>query len=219
MFEPYFDVCVQSLTIHWSEQPPCGRLSLSSNVSIMTTLAYPILLGILLLAGCSYSGMNSTTFDPVTGKMTTVHYSRFYEAEQNLPEQKVRVSLVADTLKKNVPGIHELQTSIGALGPSDLYANASFFAVITNYSTLPVVFRATELSYWKQSALTNKVAQKIPAGHQEIVQLGFCQVDSYATNLTVRFDFAVDDETHETKLILERLTYDELEKRRTKTKR
>jgi|GEM_PF-7083611 hypothetical protein len=69
--------------------------------------------------------MTVRTYDGATGKSETTQYSKYYDAGDWIIEGKLGMSVVVDHEKKNIPVLHGLQRSIGALGPGELEDGAS----------------------------------------------------------------------------------------------
>lgn len=78
-----------------------------------------------LCSGCASGYMTSSTYDPATGKYETKKYTPFFSSDsmQLAQDSEFRVSVVIT--RRVEPISHSLLTSMGGLGPDDLYSSAT----------------------------------------------------------------------------------------------
>ncbi len=101
-----------------------------------------VALWVLTLAGCNYGTMVVESYDGRTGKSTTTTYSKYYDTGVWLVPDKLGLVVAVDYEKKNIPVVHGVQQSLGALGSGDSFAAGKVTLYLWNFDTktYPVKF-------------------------------------------------------------------------------
>jgi len=84
-----------------------------------------LLVVLFLCSGCASGYMTSSSYDSATGKYETKKYTPFFSSDSVslVKDAEFRVSVVIT--RRVEPISHSLLTSIGGLGPDDLYSSAT----------------------------------------------------------------------------------------------
>lgn len=163
----------------------------------------------LLLAGCA-SSMQETTYDPATGRANVKKYAPYFGTRTLLASGKVGLNLVVDLDKKVVPGLSQLQQSLGALGPGDLDATGLFTAYVHNLTTEPVSLKIDAMSHQHQPIPNVPVIINLGPSSYEKVIFGQVGIFGYATELNVEITYSIGDESQSRTLIARRQTEAEI---------
>jgi hypothetical protein len=167
---------------------------------------------ILSLAGCNNGSMTSSAYDGATGKGETKFYSKYYDAGDWISIGEVGLSVVVDHEKTVVPILHGIQTSLGALGPSDLEATGK----VTLYN-------------WNASDAKRQVIIKKVTSQQHTIQMkgkpvtleprsrsggeiGSFPIPNYGTEIPVTVTYELDGKPGVLSLKLTRRTHEELKR-------
>jgi hypothetical protein len=166
---------------------------------------------ISLVAGCSTS-MQETRYDSKTGVTSTTKYAPYFQTRTLLVSDKIGLDLIVDVEKKVMPGLYQLQQSLGALGPGDLNATGLFTAYVTNLTNEPLSLNVSAMTHQRQSVPGLPVVVNLmPNAYKKIV-LGRIGVFSYATKLEVEIVYCAGSETVTRTLKLRRLTPEDIER-------
>lgn len=160
---------------------------------------------IFALSGCTPS-MQVTRYDPKTGGASTVTYAPYFATRTILVPEKIGIDLVVDLEKRVVPGLYQLQQSLGALGPGDMNATGLFTAYVHNLTNEPLQLNVTAMTHKRQLVPGTPVVITLRPDTYEKVVLGRVGISSYATDLTIEFAYSAGTVTTARTLTARRLT-------------
>ena len=155
--------------------------------------------------------MQVTHYDSKTGVTSVSMYAPYFQTRTLLVPDKIGLDLIVDLEKKVIPGLHQLQQSLGALGPGDLDATGLFTAYVSNLTDEPLSVDISAMTHQSQlvPGLPAVVNLK-PNGYEKIV-LGRVGIFSYATNLEVPITYSVGSDSIRRTLKLRRLTPEDIQ--------
>jgi hypothetical protein len=160
---------------------------------------------ILALSGCVPS-MQVTRYDPKTGDTSATTYAPFFATRTILVPEKVGLDLIVDLEKKLIPGLYQLQRSLGVLGPGDLNATGLFTAYVHNLTNEPLQLNITAMTHQRQPIPGTPVVISLRPDTYEKVVLGRIGIFSYATELKIEFVYSASGVTATRTLTARRLT-------------
>lgn len=163
-----------------------------------------------LLVGCA-STMQVTQFDPKTKTTTMTKYAPYFGTRTILVPDRVGLDLVVDLEKKVIPGLYQLQQSVGALGPSDLDATGLFTAYIWNLSSEPQTLNIVSLTSQRQIVPGVPTLVQLKPDSYEKVVLGRIGIFNYATALKLEISYSAGAEQINRTLNARRLTQPEID--------
>jgi hypothetical protein len=172
---------------------------------------------ILLLAGCA-SSMQVTRYSPITGEKRTIKYAPYFQTRTILVPEKVGLDLIVDLEKKVIPGLYQLQKSLGALGPGDLDATGLFTAYVHNLTNEPLQLNITATTHGRQSVPGVPVIINLRPDTYEKIVLGRVGIFSYATELKIEFTSSSGSVSATRTLTAKRLTQPEIDADRLRWK-
>ncbi len=164
---------------------------------------------ILALSGCA-SSMQVTRYDPITGEKRTIKYAPYFQTRTILVPEKVGLDLIVDLEKKVIPGLYQLQKSLGALGPSDLDATGLFTAYVHNFTSEPLQLNITAMTHGRQPIPETPVIINLRPDTYEKIVLGRVGIFSYATDLKIEFAYSSGSVGATRTLTAKRLTQPEI---------
>jgi len=149
---------------------------------------------VVIAVGCT-PVMQVTQFDSKTGSATTTTYAPYFNTRTMLVPDRVGIDLVVDLEKKVVPGVYQVQRSLGALGPGDSDAMGLFTAYVHNLTTAPQTLTISAMSHEHQNAIAAPAIVELKPDSYEKVVLGRVCIFSYATELKVQIVYSVDEKS------------------------
>lgn len=165
---------------------------------------------ILALSGCTPS-MQVTRFDPGTGRTSTTTYAPYFQTRTMLVPDKIGMDLIIDLEKKVIPGLYQIQQSLGALGPGDLNATGLFTAYVHNLTNEPLELTVTAITHQRQPVPGTPVVISLRPDSYEKVVLGRVGISNYATDLKIEFAYSADAAIATRNLTARRLTRPQIE--------
>ena len=163
-----------------------------------------------LAASCSTS-MQETRYDSKTGVTSVTKYAPYFQTRTLLVSDKIGLDLIVDLEKKVIPGLYQLQQSLGALGPGDLNATGLFTAYVTNLTNEPLSLNISAMTHQRQSVPGLPVVINLRPNAYEKIVLGRIGIFSYATKLEVEIVYDAGSESVTRTLKLRRLTPEDIE--------
>lgn len=160
---------------------------------------------VFALAGCTAS-MRVTRYDQKTGSASTITYAPYFQTRTILVPEKIGIDLIVDLEKKVIPGLYQLQQSLGALGPGDMNATGLFTAYIHNLTNEPLQLSITAMTHKRQPVPGTPAVITLRPDTYEKVVLGRVGIFSYATDLAVEFAYSAGTVTAARSLTARRLT-------------
>jgi len=168
----------------------------------------------LFAAGCSTTSLSSSRYNPETGSYETKHYSKFFEVEEELIENKVMVYIIVTMKKKEIPILYNLQREMGALGNDDLYAKGDFIIYFKNLSQEDVTFDLNSAEILNQKIDMNLGEVKLKAGETKNIKILDQAIDNYSSEIKLTLDYSYNASKERKEFVLKRLTYDEIKQQR-----
>ena len=139
-------------------------------------------------------------------------YSKYYDAGDWLISQHLGMSVVVDHEKTEIPIIHGVQQSIGALGPSDSYANGKVTIYIWNRDRESHQVKIVRVSS-RQEVLEPKEKEFVGLeGQRTGGEVGSMQISNYGTEIPIKIEYQLDGKAGQIELTLARRTNDDLKK-------
>jgi hypothetical protein len=176
----------------------------------MKTFGYLLAMSVFMLAGCNYGSMSQYSYDAEKGKYTTKLYSKYYDAGVWLIPKHLGMSVVVDHEKTEVPILHGVQASLGALTPSDLSANGKVTIYIWNMDTAPHNVKIVRVTSRSESfSVGDKVINAIPKNRSGGA-VGNIGISNYGTDIPIKVEYELNGKRGTAELKLLRRTFDEL---------
>lgn len=169
-------------------------------------LQLPILCVVLALAGCNAGSM---VVDSAAGRTV---YSKYYDAGDWLIPHHVGMSVVVDHEKTLIPVVHELQQSIGALGPSDTYATGKVTVYIWSRDRESHRVKILKVSSGEKALAPTNIEFVGVEGQRTGGEVGSFPIFNYGTKIPIKIDYEIDGKPGTMELSLERRTMDDLDK-------
>jgi hypothetical protein len=154
--------------------------------------------------------MQVTQVDPKSHTTTVKVYAPYFATRTILVADRVGLDLVVDLEKKVIPGLHQLQQSLGALGPGDVDATGLFTAYVWNLSAEPQVLNLGSLTTSGQTLPGAPIVIRLKPDTYEKVVLGRVGIFNYATDLKIQISYSSDGTPIERTLHARRLTQAEI---------
>lgn len=155
--------------------------------------------------------MQETRYDSKTGVTSVTKYAPYFQTRTLLVSDKIGLDLIVDLEKKVIPGLYQLQQSLGALGPGDLNATGLFTAYVTNLTNEPLSLNISAMTHQRQSVPGLPVVINLRPNAYEKIVLGRIGIFSYATKLEVEIVYDAGSESVTRTLKLRRLTPEDIE--------
>lgn len=161
---------------------------------------------VLALAGCNAGSM---IVESDSGRTV---YSKYYDAGDWLIPHHLGMSVVVDHEKNLIPVVHELQQSIGALGPSDSYATGKVTVYIWSRDREPHRVKILRISSGEK-VMTPTNAEFVGAeGQRTGGEVGSFPIFNYGTKIPIKCDYELDGKPASIEFTLERRTMEDLDK-------
>jgi hypothetical protein len=155
--------------------------------------------------------MQVTQVDPKSHTTTVKAYAPYFGTRTILLPDRVGLDLVVDLEKKMIPGLYQLQQSLGALGPGDVDATGLFTAYVWNMSSEPQVLNLSTIATGGQMLPGVPIVVRLKPDSYEKIVLGRVGIFNYATELKVQISYSSDGAPIERTLHARRLTQAEIE--------
>jgi len=150
--------------------------------------------------------MQVTQVDLKSHTTTVKIYAPYFGTRTILSPDRVGLDLVVDLEKKIIPGLYQLQQSLGALGPGDVDATGLFTAYVWNMSSEPQILDLSSMATAGQMLPGTPVEVRLKPNSYEKVVLGRVGIFNYATELQIQISYSLDGATIERTLHARRLT-------------
>ena len=143
------------------------------------------------LSACAANTMQVTEIGPQGTKVS--NYSGYFDTRTILVPGRVGLDLVVDVEKKQIPIVHGIAQSLGALGPSDMDATGLFTAYLHNLTLEAQTLRISAMTHEGQP-IPDAIREVIlkPDSYEKVV-LGRVHIFSYARDLKVQMSYAAPD--------------------------
>jgi hypothetical protein len=167
---------------------------------------------VLALAGCDTGTMVQDKFDPKTGVTTRTIYSKYYDAGDWILSHHLGMSVVVDQDNSavEVPGVYGVQSSIGALGPSDAVAKGKVTVYIWNRDKEPHRGKIVRVSTPESTLDPHGITFVGVEGKRIGGEIGYVQIGHYGTQIGMKIEYLIDDAPAVLNLVLLRRTDEEL---------
>jgi hypothetical protein len=169
-----------------------------------------VLLALAVCAACA-STMQVTQVDPKSHTTTVKKYAPYFGTRTILIPGRVGLDLVVDLEKKMIPGLYQVQQSLGALGPGDVDATGLFTAYVWNMSSEPQILNLSSMATAGQMLPGAAIVVQVKPDSYEKVVLGRVGIFNYATDLKIQISYLSDGAAIERTLHARRLTQAEIE--------
>ncbi|MDI1249925.1 MAG: hypothetical protein PSV13_13760 [Lacunisphaera sp.] len=172
----------------------------------------PLTLCVLVLAGCNAGTMIRDQYDPKTGERNRTVYSMYYDDGNWIIPHHLGMSVVVDHEKTVIPVVRGIQTSMGALGPSDAYANGKVTVYIWNLDR--DAHRVKIVRITSPGAVLEPKEKTFVGVEDERTggEIGYIQISNYGTQIPLKVDYEINGKPAMMQLTLSRRTAEELEK-------
>lgn len=139
-------------------------------------------------------------------------YSKYYDAGDWIIPHHLGMSVVVDHEKTEIPVVHGIQQSIGALGPSDSFANGKVTVYLWNRDRESHRVKILKISSG-ESVLAPKGIEFVGVeGQRTGGAVGNFQIFNYGTKIPIKIEYEVDGKLAVVELALERRTHEELKR-------
>lgn len=154
--------------------------------------------------------MSVDTFDGRTGQSSRAIYSKYYDAGAWLIPKHLGMSVVVDHEKTRIPVASGVQQSLGALGPSDSYANGKVTVYLWNFDDQPHPVKILRVSSGREAFTPNgKVINAVPQ-QKTGEAVGDLKIFNYGTDMHITVQYELNGKRATTELKLARRTEEEL---------
>jgi hypothetical protein len=173
---------------------------------------FPLTFCLILLAGCNAGSMVHDRYDPKTGQLSRTVYSKYYDAGDWIIPHHLGMSVVVDHEKTEIPVVHGIQQSIGALGPGDSYANGKITIYIWNRDREAHRVKIVRVS---SRDVTLEPKEKIFVGiegERTGGEVGNMQIFNYGTQIPLKVEYEVGGKPGVLELKLDRRTVEDMKK-------
>ena len=170
------------------------------------------LIGLLVLTitSCNTGSMSVSSYNQATQSRETSTYSKYYTAYDWIIKDALRLTVVVDHEKINIPIVYGVQQNLGLLGQSDFDAKGKVAISIWNQSSSPKSAKILRINSKNQ---TLDVSQTLhaPAGSlSKIIKPGSIEISNFGTEIPVKVHYELDGKKGVLTLLLKRKTYAEL---------
>jgi len=172
----------------------------------------PLTLCVLALAGCNAGTMINDQYDPKTGELHRTVYSKYYDSGNWIIPHHLGMSVVVDHEKTEIPVVHGIQQSMGALGPSDGYANGKVTIYIWNRDSEAHRVRIVRVSSFNTALEPKEKVFVGVEGERTGGEVGDIQIGNYGTQIRLKVEYEVDGKQAVLEFTANRRTNEELQK-------
>lgn len=173
---------------------------------------YLLIIGLLMLAGCSSTTMTVDSYDGQTGKSARKVYTKYYDAGTWLIPNHIGVVVVVDHEKTRLPIVSGVQQSMGALGPDDCYAMGKVTIYIWNFDSKPVPVKILRVASGSEAiTLNSAIINALPQTRTGAVA-GRLKIFDDGTELPIKLEYELNGRRSKSDLILLRRTQEDLVK-------
>jgi hypothetical protein len=148
--------------------------------------------------------------DARTGVSTRKVYTKYYDAGAWLVPKHLGMSVVVDHEKTRIPIAYGVQRSLGALGPSDSYANGKVTIYLWNFDDQPHAVKIHGVSSGRKAFTpTRQIINAIPQQKTAEVAGNF-EIFNSGTSIPLKIDYELNGKRATIELKLARRTEEEL---------
>lgn len=177
----------------------------------------PLIFCVLVLAGCNAGSMVHDQYDPKTGQLSRTVYSKYYDAGDWIIPHHLGMSVVVDHEKTEIPVLHGIQQSIGALGPSDSYARGKITVYIWNRDPEKHHVKIVRVSATR--SLDDSPNNFVEPQGKEFIgitgertggEIGYIDIFNYGTAIPLKVEYEINGKPAAMELTLVRRTDEEI---------
>jgi hypothetical protein len=154
--------------------------------------------------------MSVDTFDGRTGRSGRTMYSKYYDAGVWLVPKHLGMSVVVDHEKTRIPIVSGVQQSLGALGPSDSYANGKVTVYLWNFDDQAHPVKILRVSSGREAFTPNGAVINAVPLKKTGEAIGNLKISNYGTGMDVAVEYELNGKRSTVDLKLARRTDEEL---------
>lgn len=165
---------------------------------------------VLTITGCNSGSMSVSSYNQATQSRETSTYSKYYTSYDWIIKDALRLTVVVDHEKINIPIVYGVQQNLGLLGPSDFAAKGKVAISLWNQSSTPKTIKILRITSDNQTLDVSQTLNAPSGSLSKIIKPGSIDIDNYGTQIPVKVYYELDGKKGVSTLLLKRKTYSEL---------